>query len=173
MIVDGRYQFFRRRVACRNVWCSVCSAQRLAIGTRYLAVYHLFFVPLMPLGRRVEWRCHACFLQVDAFRPVRTWISVLGMLSGLFFILFGAVGFLPAPANIRRENDLGFSFEMVGLGVVLVGFFAWLRRRRRRHEAAVRQVVPLTGERCPLCAGALPPADRPYCSACEVDVLTR
>ena len=173
MIVDGRYQFFRRKVACRNVWCSVCSAQRLAIGTRYLAVYHLFFVPLMPLGRRVEWRCNACFLQVDAFRPVRAWISGLGIWAGLFFILFGAAGFLPAPGYPRREVDLGFAFQMIGLGVALVGLFAWLRQRRRRHEAAVRQVVPLTGDRCPLCVGVLAPSARPYCESCEVDVLTR
>ncbi len=173
MIVDGRYKFFRRRVACRNVWCSVCSAQRLAIATRHLAVYHLFFVPLIPLGRRVEWRCNACFLQVDAFRPVRAWISGFGMLAGLFFILFGAAGFLPAPANTRRAVDLGFSFEMIGLGVALLAFFAWWRHRRRRHEAAVREVVPLSGDLCPLCAGALAPAARPYCETCEVDVLTR
>ena len=173
MIVAGRYKLFPRKVACRHVWCSVCSAQRLAIGTRYLAVYHLFFVPLMPLGRRVEWRCNSCFIQVDAFRPVRTWISGFGMLAGLFFMLFGAAAFLPVPANLGREVDLGFSFRMIGLGVALVGFFAWLRHRRRRHEAAVRQVVPLAGDRCPLCAGALAPATRPYCEACGVDVLTR
>jgi hypothetical protein len=171
VIIDGRYKLFRRKVACRNVWCSLCSAQRLAIGTRYLAVYHLFFVPLMPLGRAVEWRCNACFIQVDAFRPVRTWISGLGMLAGLFFVLFGAAGFLPAPTNVTRPVDLGFSLGMVGLGVVMVGFFAWLRHRRRRHEEAVRQVVPLAGDSCPLCAGALAPAVRPYCPACEVDVL--
>jgi hypothetical protein len=62
---------------------------------------------------------------------------------------------------------------MIGLGMVMVGFFAWLRHRRRRHEEAVRQVVPLVGDRCPLCAAALAPAARPYCAACEVDVLTR
>jgi hypothetical protein len=171
--IDGHYKFFRRRVACRNVWCSVCSAQRLAIGTRHLAVYHLFFVPLMPLGRAVEWRCNTCFIRVDAFRPVRPWISGFGMLAGLFFVLFGAAGFLPAPTDVRRPVDLGFSFEMIGLGMVMVGFFAWLRHRRRRHEEAVRQVVPLVGDRCPLCAAALAPAARPYCAACEVDVLTR
>ena len=157
MIVDGRYKLFPRKVACRHVWCSVCSAQRLAIGTRYLAVYHLFFVPLMPLGRRVEWRCNSCFIQVDAFRPVRTWISGFGMLAGLFFMLFGAAAFLPVPANLGREVDLGFAFQMIGLGVALVGLFAWLRQRRRRHEAAVRQIVPLTGDRCPLCVGVLAP----------------
>ncbi len=173
MIIDGRYKFFRRKVACRNVWCSVCSAQRLAIGTRHLAVYHLFFVPLMPLGRAVEWRCNACFIEVDAFRPVRTWISGFGMLAGLFFVLFGLAGFLSAPAGIRRPVDLGFSLEMVGIGLVMVGFFAWLRRRRRRHEEAVRQVVPLAGDRCPLCAATLAPAARSYCTACEVDILTR
>jgi LPXTG-motif cell wall-anchored protein len=82
-------------------------------------------------------------------------------------------GFLPAPTNIRRPVDLGFSLAIVGLGLVMVGFFAWLRRRRRRHEEAVRQVVPLAGDRCPLCAVTLAPAVRPYCAACEVDVLTR
>ena len=173
MIIDGRYQFFRRKVACRHVWCSVCAAQRLAIGTRHLAVYHLFFVPLMPLGRAVEWRCDTCFIRVDAFRPVRSWISGFGMLAGLFFVLFGAAGFLPAPTNITRPADPGFSFEMIGLGMVMVGLFAWLRHRRRRHEEAVRQVVPLVGDRCPLCAATLAPAARPYCAACEVDVLTR
>ena len=173
MIVDGRYKFSRRKVACRNVWCSICSAQRLAIGTRYLAVYHLFFVPLMPLGRAVEWRCSACFIEVDTFRPVRTWISGFGMLVGLFFILCGAIGFLPAPAGIRRGVDLEFSLEMLGVGVAMVVLFAWLRGRRRRYEGAVRQVAPLSGDLCPLCGGALAPAARSYCAACEVDILTR
>ncbi len=156
MIVDGRYRFFPKRVACRNAWCSVCSAPRLAIGTRHLAVYHLFFVPLLPLGRKVEWRCRTCHLQVDFLQPVRGWIAGFGIWVGLGMILIG-----------RGEPTI------TGVGLAMVGLFAWLRHRRRRYEAGVNQVVPLAGDACPLCAGRLAPAARPYCEACEVDVLTR
>jgi hypothetical protein len=60
LLLHGHYKLFRRRVAVRNVWCTVCKEPRLAIGIRSIVVIHLFWIPILPIARVTDWACATC-----------------------------------------------------------------------------------------------------------------
>ena len=174
LVIHGHYKFFPKRVACKNAWCTSCEDETLAVGTRRILFLHLFFIPLLPLGKTTTWICGHCQGDVDARRPVRSWIAGCGIMGGAFFVLLALAGILGAVLSEKRQLDWTDSLPFLDLGLVMIGGFRWVRRRAQRgYEAVAKQVEPLAGDACPLCGQQVLLLGKPRCEACEVDIITR
>ena len=60
LLVHGRYFWARRILAFRNDYCLTCRAARMAFLHRTFDVFHLFWIPVLPLGFWQRWRCGVC-----------------------------------------------------------------------------------------------------------------
>ncbi len=59
-ILFGRWHFGRKAVAYRADWCTVCERRIVAQAIRSFDWFHIYLVPLMPLGHWWHWVCPRC-----------------------------------------------------------------------------------------------------------------
>lgn len=184
LLLHGHYKFFRRRVALRNAWCTVCKAPRLAVGFRSWVVLHLFWIPLLPVARVTDWACVGCGNNPKANLTARPgsyrWSLVV---AGL--LLVGGLAVLISTLVTGRDplgqGKGGLSDGIVSAAaLVMVGsVFGWQIRRqlRRTTELGVDDgktpVSALSGDTCPLCSALTLTRDKPRCEACQVEIQTR
>jgi hypothetical protein len=66
----GRYRLLSRRVGYRADYCLTCDSPRIAEQYRTLDLFHIYFVPLLPLGLWRHWHCQSA-------APTRTPVHAL------------------------------------------------------------------------------------------------
>jgi hypothetical protein len=59
-IFHGLYRFRRKRVAFRNDYCLFCAQPRRSVQVRSFLAWHLFWIPVIPLGFHNRWLCTVC-----------------------------------------------------------------------------------------------------------------
>jgi hypothetical protein len=162
----GFYRFEGRRVACRNAYCTVCRAPRLAEGHRLLVVFHVFFIPLLPIWYTMLWRCRTCENDTTSNMP-----GTPSVLIGRALLMLGFSVVSGAMAIWMRAYLLLGAFAIAGLAMA-IGFLATLRRPQyRRYLDAERSVTPLNPGVCPVCRAVLAPRAVPRCGTCRIDVI--
>ena len=166
-MIHGIYHFGKKRVACRNAYCTVCQEPTFAEGRRSLVMLHVMFIPLIPLGLFVRWFCTQCGKETDAKRPARTGFLTAGILFGVFVLCVGIM-------NLILNADPK-SWAVIGMGLVIAGPLYWLRRRKayEAYDTAQREVPPLSTDACPYCRGAILGGTTPRCHVCQVKIVTR
>ncbi len=184
LLLHGHYKFFRRRVAVRNVWCTVCKEPRLAIGIRSIVVIHLFWIPILPIARVTDWACSTCGKNPKENLSVRPasmrWPLVL---AGLFVVagLWALVETLRTGEDALAGNDTSMTDGIAG-GITLIGFgilWGYMVRRQLRKTAELgfddgkTPVASLDGSHCPLCGERLLIPGKPRCERCQVDILIK
>jgi hypothetical protein len=168
MIHAGLYYFGRKRVACRNDYCTVCREPTLAEGRRSLVVLHVFFVPLLPLGVRTRWFCIVCGRQTNAKRPSHRGILIAGIVFGAFMAFSGVITWLET-----REPLMGW--PMIGLGGAMVGGLTWMicTQNYQAYQQWKKDIPPLSSDACPYCHRPLAHVGRSVrCEACDVRIVT-
>src|SRR5688500_2963005 len=103
-MLHGTYYFGRKRVACRNAYCTTCHNPRFAEGLRSIVVLHIAFIPLLPIGTIVRWFCAECRNEIDARRPSRPWILSAGVFFGLLMTFVGVMVLIEGK---ERESAIG------------------------------------------------------------------
>jgi hypothetical protein len=167
-MVHGVYYFRRKRVACRNAYCTTCRAPRFAEGLKSLVVLHLFFIPILPLGTAIRWFCSTCRREIDARRPSRPWILVAGVFFGLL-MTFG--GIMVMIDGHEWEAALGC---MIFGPLLAIGLIYMIKKQNYRgYVGAQKAVPPLKADCCPYCEEPVFPAETSHCYACKVDILTK
>ena len=184
LLLHGHYKFFRRRVAVRNVWCTVCKEPRLAIGIRSIVVIHLFWIPILPIARVTDWACATCGKNPKENLSVRPasmrWPLVL---AGLFVVagLWALVETLRTGEDALAGKDTSMTDGIAG-GITLIGFgilWGYMVRRQLRKTAELgfddgkTPVASLDGSHCPLCGERLLIPGKPRCERCQVDILIK
>ena len=167
-MIHGTYLFGRKRVACRNAYCTNCKAARFAEGFRSLVVLHLCFIPVLPIATRVRWFCTSCQKEIDARRPSRPWILGAGVFCGFVITFLGVVLLLDGN---EKETWLG----CIIFGPLMVaGLIYMLRKQAYRSYVVAQEVVPpLLGDHCPYCRQPVFSGVTPRCHTCRVDIITR
>jgi hypothetical protein len=167
-MVHGTYHIGRKRVSCRNAYCTTCRAPRFTEGRRSFVVLHLFFIPILPVAAVVRWFCHTCGNEIDARRPSRPWILVAGAGIGLLMTFAGVMVVVDG-----HEVVSGLGCLILG-PLLVIGLIHLIRKQDYRgYVASQEQVPPLPGDHCPYCAAPVFAAETPHCHACKVDILTK
>src|ERR1051325_8366843 len=143
-MIHGTYYFGRKRVACRNAYCTTCHTARFAEGFRSLVVLHLCFIPLLPIRTTVRWFCSACRKEIDARRPSRPWILFAGVFFGLLMTFVGVMVLYDG-----KEKEPAFGCLVLG-PLLVIGLIYMIRKQNYRgYDTAQQAVQPLIGDRCP------------------------
>ncbi len=165
-MIHGTYRFGKKRVACRNAFCTTCGAPRFAEAFRSLIVLHLFFVPLLPLAVSVRWICTSCGKEIDARRPSRPGILFVGSLLGLLLMVIGLI-----TLGQGKEKDTAWGCLLLGPLLIAGMVHELLKKGHHRYEAAKQAVPPLRADQCPYCRSILLSGKPPHCLGCDVDIL--
>ena len=166
VIIHGIYRWSPARLAFRTDYCRRCEAGTLSVLVRTFNVLHVFWVPLVPLGRWSRWLCARCGEDPHAAARTRR-----GFKIALVFIvaLFTLAAFLTPQGT---TSDLTMWIMRLGALLLLGLSVRWVvvHRPEPSFRARLALVQPYDRAECPLCRGAL--VDSPTgarCSACAAE----
>ena len=167
-MVHGAYYFGRKRVACRNAYCTTCQGPRFAEGCRSLVVLHVFFIPFLPIATTVRWFCRSCQKEIDAKRPSRPRILIAGVLFALFMTFIGVMVMLDG-----HEKDAALGMLIFG-PLMVIGLVYMIRKQDYHGYVASQEKVPgLSGDHCPYCKAPVFAVGTPHCHSCKVDIIAK
>jgi hypothetical protein len=165
LILYGYYRFAVRRIAYRNDYCLRCDGVRMAELIQTFNVGHLFFIPLLPLGRWRRWLCMGC-----GHNPHERQASSPGfkLFVAITFALLTVFGFL-MPITRPEDVPIAWGFRSVML-LGFLGALAWCRTKPPTNlKEQLLGVPPLPQDVCALCHAALDA--RGFCAACKATRL--
>ena len=167
-MVHGTYYFGKKRVACRNAYCTTCKAARFAEGIKSLVVLHFCFIPILPIAMKIRWFCRTCEHEIDAHRPNSRFILIAGVFCSALITLLGVMGLINGDEMESTAGPLLF-------GPLMAGGLVYLLRKPdfANFVAAQQAVVPLDGSHCPYCKAPVFAATKPHCHACRVDIIAK
>ena len=170
-MIHGHYYFGRKRVACRNAYCTVCKGPRFTEGFRSLVVLHVGFVPLLPIAIKTRWFCSTCHRETNARLPSRPFILVAGVFFGIVLFLIGLL-IQRVPEQKGAEHP-GVGVGCSAVGLLMAGSLVWVLRRQdyKGFVAATHSVVPLGERYCPYCKLPFTPLQPRYCPSCKVNIV--
>src|SRR5262249_6809808 len=154
--------------AFRNDFCLACSAPRMAVQVSTLRVFHLYWVPLLPLGRRSRWLCAECGAQPHHNVKTRRVFKV-GGLAVLVFL----TGFFWMTPGIPGEPVITWVIRVTAL-IGALGTAVWIARSSPEVDYRQRMltVVPSEERLCPFCNVALIRTSLDcYCPECQIKRL--
>jgi hypothetical protein len=168
MLIEGVYHWRAKPVAFRNDYCISCRGERLAIQVRTIDVFHVFWIPVLPLGVYRRWWCTECGSRPDLSRTARRSIKVLAAVVATLM----APAFWLAP--VPPEDEATFWFLRAGFALLSIAAWWWVARgsddvERRQHLA---RIAPNQATECPFCKIALRHEEPPSCIRCGI-VRTR
>lgn len=170
--ITGTYNFRPRIVAFRADYCRSCQSNTIALAHRTLDVFHVFWIPVIPLGAWTRWYCRQCGNRPHDVTTIRKSIRLL---VAVFFLLlstlFWSLGILsmldPLAPSPEKKGFLIGGLAMTAL-FVLSGI--WASKTRSDHfKERIRNVQPFVGHTCPVCDGNLDVSRTLTCRECGAD----
>jgi hypothetical protein len=170
LIIDyGTHCFFPRRLAYRNDYCLTCDGVSIAVDVETFDWCHIFWIPLIPLGRRRRWLCNLC-----GSAPHERVASGRGfkMFTAVAFGLFALFAWVGLVATIVSSGfaapELGF---IAGMGAVMtaacVASALWSRTKPTTNlRSVLANVHQLPTDVCVFCRRRLD--SNRYCSHCSM-----
>ena len=169
LVIHGTYHWRRRLLAFRNDYCLSCRTPRLAFLYRTFDVFHVFFVPLIPLGFWQRWHCAECgrnpHRRVTTARPLK-WV-------GIGLLVLGAIVFWTTTPGRGRDDDavMVWTFR---IGLPVAAAFAVRHTLKakppERLAEQLRGITPNRDSTCPRCGTTLTVAAPWYrCGGCGLE----
>jgi hypothetical protein len=152
LIVYGVYKFKPRRVAFRNDYCLTCSQPRRAQQIRTFNAFHIFWIPLIPLGFWKQWLCTKCGSGPHYRRTTRRGFKWVGF--ALLVLFSVALWVLPVDPEVATGIWVLRAGLPVGAALTL------------RHLLRTPKDIPLEEQ-----LAAIPPADDTNCPFCRVPLV--
>lgn len=164
ILIFGKHRWQPQVLAYRNDYCLTCDLPRISVLRKTNDFLHLYYVPVLPVGRSKHWHCLECdgdpHARVKTGRGTKLVAAILAwMIAAIFWAL---------PVNPADQ----FAFKCIALGAAIGGLIlslAWLYHKPVVSLSEGLKSVPrLSPEFCINCdAELLPLAD--YCPDCEVE----
>lgn|SRR6185437_13983227 len=149
LIVHGTYRLKPKRLAFRNDYCLSCGQPRRSVLIRTFDVWHIFWIPLLPLGFWKRWICMSCARRPHVSSKTRRPFKWLGLLV----LLVIAAAFWAAPTAF---GAWGWALRIgAPLGATLV--LVHLLRTPKDPSLAERLITiqPASDTICPFCGAHL------------------
>jgi len=167
LILHGHYKFRKRKVSCRNDYCTICNRDEFTEGIRSFRVIHIFFIPLIPIGFATEWRCTSCGKDPFSRRPISRGLAITGFVLSLSLLAVSVA----ALWEERRNNPGGLCIVLVMLGgLAFVTANSLSGKRRSEYLARRKAVMPLRTDVCPYCATPTFQRSTIRCELCKITI---
>ena len=166
LIIHGLYRFRPKRVEFRNDYCVRCKMPRRAVRIRTFNAWHIFWIPLLPLGFWKRWYCTACRKPPHEFPGTRRafkWI-------GLFLLLIFTALFWLMPSDPEFPAWVMWLLRFVTpIGAVLTVLHLMKSPKDPRLQDELAKVPPAADTTCPFCGTQLLMlASQTSCPNCHV-----
>jgi ribosomal protein S27AE len=171
LVIHGTYHWGRQILAFRNDYCLSCGGPRLAFLHRTFDVFHLFFVPFLPLGFWKRWKCGTCggnpHARVTTAKPLK-WIGIA------LLILFAVVFWTTTPdRRAGKDNDPAMVWTF-RIGFPVAAAFAIRHtlkaKQPERLAEKLRLIAANRDSTCPRCGTTLTVATPWYrCGRCGLE----
>lgn len=151
LLIHGTYRFRAQRLAFRNDYCLSCARPCRSVQVRTFDAWHIFWMPVVPLGFHKRWLCTICGHQPHVYPGTRRgfkWagIVVLLMFSAAFWARPLTPDILVLGWLIRIAAPLGAILTLVHL----------LRTPRDASLKEKLSVIPPASDTvCPFCGSNL------------------
>lgn len=172
LVLTGTYNFLPRIVAFRSDFCRSCQSDTISFGRRTVDAFHVFWIPLVPLGIWTRWFCNSCGERphnpTTVRRPVRLFVVFFFFLLSVmlwFLVLFAL--FTSVSQSPEARGFLVAALVMTVL-LVLSIFWAW-EFQSDKFKSRLSEVQPFSGHACPLCSGSLVISDKLTCRDCGAE----
>jgi hypothetical protein len=171
-VVTGTYNFLPKVVAFRSDYCRHCQSETISFARRTVDAFHLFWIPIFPLGIWTRWYCHQCGERPHEANTIRKWVRVLVV---AFFLLLSLPMWISALAPIlglvpQSTDDKGNLIGALLISVLLVLSFIWARGFRSDEiMSRIREVQTFVGHSCPICSGSLDISSTLTCRECGAE----
>lgn len=167
MIINGIHHFGAVKIGIRKDYCNYCERECVAEEWRSFDAWHLFWIPVIPLGRRRRWLCTLCNQDPRARYRTGTWMKVAG----------AVVLALLAWSSYSLPVEPGKAFGTWAVRILFtLGFFTVLLSLIPSQEVTEADgragITPLDAEECFYCHGPLKPEPDLHCPACKIRVYT-
>jgi ribosomal protein S27AE len=168
LLIHGRYFWGRTLLAFRNDYCLTCKAPRLAYLHRTFDVFHIFWIPVLPLGFWKRWHCGTCGNNPHARVTTSVALKWVGV---VLLALFAAVTWVPDVQRDIPDPILRLALRLGMIAAVLIA--AWLAARSRPPENLREKLRGIQANRdgtCPRCGTALTVGSPWYrCGKCGLE----
>lgn len=161
-VIWGTHRFRRQLLGFRLDYCLACEDYRRSFLVRSFDAFHLFFLPIFPLGFRSRWECGTC--GSDPHRRVKTSRPML--LSGAALLAVFAIVLWSQPVPADQETV----FWVFRIGLPAAAFVAVVTATRRETPTDLERLLDVidSGQEteCPSCS--VPLIDLPdwHCPSC-------
>jgi hypothetical protein len=165
VIIHGMYNFRPKRLAFRNDFCLSCGRPRRSVRIRTFDMWHIFWIPILPLGFWKRWICTACGRQPHVSTKTRPFFIWVGL--SILLILSAAVWAMP----IDRDFVTGIWILRVGapLGAILVFVHLLHMPKGPSLRERLATIRPASDTVCPFCGvQLLTLASQCSCPVCGV-----
>ncbi len=172
LVISGIYHFKLTKIGVRRDVCYNCKKQCIAELWQSFQCYHLYWIPLIPLGTQREWKCTLC--GADPRRKPAIG-GLLKVLSVLLMLIFTAVTLAVWGASPAESGNAGVIWGLrLGFPAIVALLFWATFLRKPKPEPTVEErralVEPLGDTECFYCRGPLESAPNPHCPTCKVTI---
>lgn len=151
LLIHGLYRFRTRRVAFRNDYCLVCKQPARSVQFRTFDAWHLFWIPLIPLGFRKRWLCTVCGREPRLYPGTRRGFKWVGF----FLLLLIAPVFWIEPLT----PDILIFGWVVRIGAPIGAVLTLNHLLRTPKDPSLKErlatIPPASDTVCPFCASTL------------------
>jgi hypothetical protein len=150
-LVQGIYYFRPKRLAFRNDYCLSCTSPRRSVQIRTFDAWHIFWIPVLPLGFHKRWVCTVCRRQPHIYPGTRRGFKWAGLVILLIFAV--ASWAMPLTPDIRV---MAWVFR---IGAPLGAVLTLLHLLRTHNDPSLKErlaaVPPASDTVCPFCSSVL------------------
>jgi hypothetical protein len=151
LIVSGIYRFRPKRTAFRNDYCLSCQSPRRSLQFRTFDVFHLYWIPLIPLGFRKRWICTVCQKEPRVSYKTRRSFKWAGL--AILLLVTTASWIVPL------QPDSATGEWVVRITMPLSAILLLIHLLRTPKDPSLAQllatVTPASDTSCPFCGTAL------------------
>jgi hypothetical protein len=134
------------------------------VQIKTLDVWHIYWIPLLPLGVYGRWRCLYCGEPPDVAGTARQSIKILAAIAAVILAIpFWLTPVEPGTAVVVWSLRLACSIAAIGAIWWIAAGSDDVERRKRLAE-----LPPNHTPDCPLCNVAMLPGDTWRCPKCKI-----
>jgi len=162
LLIHGIYRWAPRMTGYRDGWCNHCRQVTHALQVKTWNVFHLYWVPVLPLGRYTALHCAVCKLDPTSRVSEPPALLFIGIVC--FSLIFAAVMFAAFPP---ADQQTAWIVRAVMLGLIIVCAYKLRQRWKRPLPTAAAYIYPDSLSK--FCQNPLVPMhDSWYCEPCRL-----
>jgi len=163
--IYGIKRLGRKKVGYGKDHCNACEREAVVEKWRWFTWFHLFFIPVIPLGFHHEWICTLCERDSNARYKSGIYIKIF-----LSLFIFGVTALLFQP-GATDGIEYGWIMKLLSALMFLASVFWLIKHKKQTSKKAFRKsITPIGTSTCLSCNEPLTLNLKLLCVPCKLEV---